>query len=152
MGISMVSMKCRLLLLASVLCLLPWHAKAQAVEQAPEQGFVVERTVWIKPGRIAQYLTLFERVERPRLEELRRQGKVLWYRTAQPLLAGRNEDWDWRMTIAWRSPADAAEARPRALENGRGTSGASPVCEKSLLEDLVADQHQQWVVEVPAKP
>lgn len=132
----------RQLLLGLALCLPMAAALAQAAD-----GFVVERTLWIKPGRNAQYVALFERVERPRLEALRKEGKVLWYRIAQPVLPARNDDWGLRATVAWRSAADAAAEQQARADLGRGNA-----TERVLLEELVTDQQAVWVREMSAGP
>ena len=132
------------------LALLLWAAMAAppaAAQAATTEAFVVERTVWIRPGRTAQYLALFERVERPRLDALRGQGKLLWYRIAQPVLGARNDDWDLRATLAWRSAADAAAETQARSEIGRAKGTAGPGTEKGLLDELVEDQQERWLRE-----
>ena len=64
-------------------------AMAQSAPQA-EDPFVVDRTIWVQPRRMVQFMTLFDRVERPRLEALRKDGRVLWYRISQPMMASEN--------------------------------------------------------------
>lgn len=118
--------------------LLPAPTMAQT---APDDPFVVERTMWVQPRRMSQFLTLFERVEKPRLEALRKDGRVLWYRIAQPLLAGENDAWDVRLTIAWRSPETAAEKLDARASSGRVDT------ERALLEELIVDQRETWVRE-----
>lgn len=137
---------------ATIACLLLSFAIAPAIAQeraAAAEPFLVEHSLWLKPGRTAQFLALFERVERPRLEELRKQGKVLWYRTAQPVLSGRNDDWDVRVTVAWRSAEDASAALRAGSSHGdAGRGRALPgETEKRLLDELVLDQHQTWLHE-----
>lgn len=143
---------------ALVLGLVAVHAEvhAQAAPGTPvataREAFVVERTVWIRPGRTAQYMALFDRVERPRLDALRQEGKVLWYRIAQPMLAARNDDWDLRATVAWRSPADADNELRLRTEIGRGRGANGPGTEKGLLDELVEDQQERWLRESASGP
>lgn len=128
-------------LLASLALALP-VAHAQTPE-AGRSAFIVERTLWVKPNRTTQFASLYQRVEIARLEALRKEGKVLWYRVARPLLAGENDAWDVRVTIAWRD-ADSAthESRERLSR-----SGASAPTERALMDELVIDQRETWVQE-----
>ena len=103
--------------------------------------FLVERTLWVKPGRMSQFMTLFERVDRPRLDALRKDGRVVWYRIAQPLLDKRNDEWDLRITIAWKDAATAAAKLDARISIGRIDT------ERALLEELVVDQQEIWVRE-----
>ena len=80
-------------------CLLVAPAFAQT-PPSKSDPFVVERTLWVQPRRMVQFMTLFDRVERPRLEALRKDGRVLWYRISQPLMSAENDAWDLRVTIA----------------------------------------------------
>lgn len=122
----------------SCLLLAPAHAQTAP---SPQDPFVVERTIWVQPRRMLQFMTLFDRVERPKLEALRKDGRVLWYRVSQPLLAGENDAWDLRVTIAWRDPETAAQKfDARAVKSRTDT-------ESALLEDLVVDQRETWVRE-----
>ena len=117
---------------------------APAFAQTPpskSDPFVVERTLWVQPRRMVQFMTLFDRVERPRLEALRKDGRVLWYRISQPLMSAENDAWDLRVTIAWRDPETAADKfDARAVKGRVDTEGA-------LLEELIVDQRETWVRE-----
>lgn len=123
-----------------LLGLLSVPAFAQSTPSAPDP-FVVERTLWVQPRRMQQFLTLFERVERPKLEALRKDGRVLWYRLSQPLMASENDAWDLRVTIAWRDPATAAEKFDARAIKGRVDT------ESALLDELIVDQRETWVRE-----
>lgn len=115
-------------------------AMAQSAPQA-EDPFVVDRTIWVQPRRMVQFMTLFDRVERPRLEALRKDGRVLWYRISQPMMASENEEWDLRVTIAWRDPKTAAEKFDARAVKGRVDT------ESALMEELIVDQRETWVRE-----
>ena len=122
-------------------CLLMPTAFAQSSSTAPDP-FVVERSLWVQPRRMQQFMALFERVERPRLEALRKDGRVLWYRVSQPLMASENDAWDLRVTIAWRNPETAAQKfDARAVKNRVDT-------ESALLDELIVDQRETWVREM----
>ncbi len=122
----------------SFLMLSPAFAQTAASTQDP---FVVERTIWVQPRRMVQFMTLFDRVERPRLETLRKDGRVLWYRISQPLMSSENEEWDLRLTIAWRDPKTAAEKFDARAAAGRVDT------ERALLDELIVDQRETWVRE-----
>lgn len=124
-------------LLSCLICA-PVLAQTTSSEQDP---FVVERTMWVQPRRMVQFMTLFDRVERPRLEALRKNGRVLWYRISQPLMASENEAWDLRVTIAWRNPETGAEKFDARAVKGRVDT------ESALLEELIVDQRETWVRE-----
>ena len=122
----------------SALMLSPAFAQTATSAQDP---LVVERTIWVQPRRMVQFMTLFDRVERPRLEALRKDGRVLWYRISQPLMSAENDAWDLRVTIAWRDPETAADKfDARAVKGRVDTEGA-------LLEELIVDQRETWVRE-----
>ena len=125
-----------LLLLSCLLLPCAW-----AQSPASDTPFLVERTIWVKPGRMAQFMTLFERVDRPRLDALRKDGRMLWYRIAQPLLNKKNDEWDLRITIAWKDAATAAAKLDARASVGRIDT------ERALLEELVVDQQETWVRE-----
>ncbi len=119
-----------------------YFSPLRAQDTSPEP-FVVERTLWVKPGRVAQFNGLYQRVEVVRLEALRKQGLVRWYRIAQPLLAADNDSWDLRVTIGWR---DAAAAAGNGYgKSVRAANGAST--ERLLLDELIVDQRERWVQE-----
>ncbi len=122
----------------SALMLSPAFAQTATSAQDP---LVVERTIWVQPRRMVQFMTLFDRVERPRLETLRKDGRVLWYRISQPVMSSENDEWDLRLTIAWRDPKTAAEKF-----DARATSGRVDT-ERALLEELIVDQRETWVRE-----
>ncbi len=129
--------KVSVLILSSFL-LAPVYAQTATSTQDP---FVVERTMWVQPRRMVQFMTLFDRVERPKLEALRKDGRVLWYRIAQPLMASENDEWDLRVTIAWRDPETAAQKFDARAVKGRVDT------ESALLEELIVDQRETWVRE-----
>ena len=131
----------RFALLATFALALP-VAHAQTPD-ADRDAFIVERTLWVKPNRTTQFASLYQRVEIARLEALRKEGKVLWYRVVRPMLAEENDAWDVRVTIAWRDAASATgESRARLSR-----SGASAPTERALMDELVIDQRETWVQE-----
>ena len=125
--------------LALSLLLVP-QAMAQSATSS-QDPFIVDRTIWVQPRRMVQFMTLFDRVERPRLEALRKDGRVLWYRISQPLMASENDEWDLRVTIAWRDPETAAQKFDARAVKGRVDT------ESALLEELIVDQRETWVRE-----
>ena len=125
--------------LALSLLLVP-QAMAQSATSS-QDPFIVDRTIWVQPRRMVQFMTLFDRVERPRLEALRKDGRVLWYRISQPLMASENDEWDLRVTIAWRDPETAAQKFDARAVMGRVDT------ESALLEELIVDQRETWVRE-----
>lgn len=141
--VNMPLMKSRLVLTALLIVLSSGGQGSLRAQPAPAASapFVVERAMWVKPGRMVQFMTLFDRVERPKLESLRKDGRILWYRLSQPLLAGENEAWDLRLTIAWRDASTAAEKLDARA------SGSRVNTEHALLEELIVDQRETWVRE-----
>ena len=130
--------------LALSLLLVP-QAMAQSATSS-QDPFIVDRTIWVQPRRMVQFMTLFDRVERPRLEALRKDGRVLWYRISQPLMASENDEWDLRVTIAWRDPETAAQKFDARAVKARVDT------ESALLEELIVDQRETWVRETLHPP
>ncbi len=137
---------CGALLLSLFLC---WAPATLATEPPP--GFVVERSLWIKPGRSQQFIGLFKRTELARLDALVRDGSVLWYRTSRPLLGNGRDQWDYRITIAWRDAAAAASHPDFMSPTGAARKGESALSmEQTLLIELVNDYRDTWVQELQA--
>ena len=134
------------LLLALCLCWMP------AAHATPAQsGFVVERSLWLKPGRSQQFIGLFKRTELARLDALVRDGSVLWYRTSRPLLGTGRDQWDFRITIAWRDAAAAAGQPDFMSPTGAARKGEPALTmEQALLIELVNDYRDTWVQELQA--
>ena len=120
---------------------LPLNAVAQqdSVARAP---FVVEQTYWIKPGKELQFLGLFEKIQAPLLRARIKEGRVLWVRLARPSFNATNEQWDLRVTVAWRD-ADSAI--------GRVSQAKAPLAmEQQIMEELIVEHTdvpvQEWNV------
>ena len=120
---------------------LPLNAVAQqdSVARAP---FVVEQTYWIKPGKELQFLGLFEKIQAPLLRARIKEGRVLWVRLARPNFNSTNEQWDLRVTVAWRD-ADSAI--------GRVSQAKAPLAmEQQIMEELIVEHTdvpvQEWNV------
>ena len=60
---------------------------------------------------------------------------------AKYLRAIENEEWDLRVTIAWRDPKTAAEKFDARAVKGRVDT------ESALMEELIVDQRETWVRE-----
>ena len=120
---------------------LPLNAVAQqdSVARAP---FVVEQTYWIKPGKELQLLGLLEKIQAPLLRARIKEGRVLWVRLARPNFNATNEQWDLRVTVAWRD-ADSAI--------GRVSQAKAPLAmEQQIMEELIVEHTdvpvQEWNV------
>lgn len=120
---------------------LPLNAVAQqdSVARGP---FVVEQTYWIKPGKELQFLSLFEKIQAPLLRARIKGGRVLWVRLARPSFNATNEQWDLRVTVAWRD-ADSAI--------GRVSQAKAPLAmEQQIMEELIVEHTdvpvQEWNV------
>ncbi|MEO6103217.1 MAG: hypothetical protein ABIP44_06220, partial [Pseudoxanthomonas sp.] len=92
--------------LVPLLALAPLVANAQ---QDPKlrAPFVVEQTYWIKSGKELQFISLFEKNRVPVLEARIKEGEVLWARLSKPQFNAANEQWDLRVTVAWRDAESA---------------------------------------------
>lgn len=95
-----------LLFLAFVVA--PLDASAQTPPAAPAP-FIVEQTYWIKAGKELQFIGLFEKNRAPVLRARIKDGRALWVRLTRPRFNADNEQWDLRVTIAWRDAESAAE-------------------------------------------
>ena len=95
-----------LLFLAFVVA--PLDASAQTPPAAPT-AFIVEQTYWIKAGKELQFIGLFEKNRAPVLRARIKDGRALWVRLTRPRFNADNEQWDLRVTIAWRDAESAAE-------------------------------------------
>lgn len=84
----------------------PTFAQQVAGAAAP---FIVEQTYWIKAGKELQFIGLFEKNRAPVLRTRIKEGRALWVRLTRPRFNADNEQWDLRVTIAWRDAESAAE-------------------------------------------
>lgn len=120
----------------------PLDAGAQ---QDPVAGtpFIVEQTYWIKPGKELQFLSLFEKSQVPLLRTRMREGRALWVRMTRPGFNSTNEQWDLRVTVAWRDPDSAMEQVPQAK--------SQLTLEQQLMQELILEHTdvpvQQWTVD-----
>ena len=121
--------------------LMPLDAVAQQ-DSGARAPFVVEQTYWIKPGKELQFLGLFEKTQAPLLRARIKEGRVLWVRLSRPNFNATNEQWDLRVTVAWRD-ADSAM--------GRISQAKAPLAlEQQLMEELIVEHTdvpvQEWSV------
>ena len=120
-------------------------AIAQQAPAAPAP-FVVERTYWIKPGKELQFISLFEKNGVPLLKAKTKDGSVLWMRLSKPQFNASNEQWDLRVTVAWRDADSAMEPIPKT-----GAQGAHRLAmEQQIMEELIVERNdipvQEWSV------
>jgi len=119
--------------------LVPLNAVAQqgAVTNAP---FVVEQTYWIKPGKELQFISLFEKNRVPLLRAKIKEGRILWMRLSRPHFNATNEQWDLRVTVAWRNADSAMERIPQ--------SKAQAAMEQQFMDELIVEHTdvpvQEW--------
>lgn len=135
--------------LVPFLALLPLGAIAQQ-GPAVRTPFVVERTYWIKPGKELQFIGLFEKNGVPLLQAKVKEGSVLWMRLARPQFNAANEQWDLRVTIAWRD-ADSAMERISQARAQLAKDTPRLAMEQQIMEELVLERTdvpvQEWSVE-----
>ena len=129
-----------LLLLAFALTPLDAVAQQDPVAPAP---FVVEQTYWIKPGKELQFLGLFEKTQVPLLRAKLKDGRALWVRLSKPGFNAANDQWDLRVTVAWRDP-DSAMGQIAPTK-------AQMTLEQQIMEELIVEHTdvpiQQWNVD-----
>ena len=133
----------------------PLHASAQAAQTA-QQGpatrvpFVVERTYWVRPGKELQFIALFEKNRVPQLRAKVKDGDVLWMRLSRPQFNTSNEQWDLRITIAWRDAGSAMEQVSR-LKAQVARDAQRLAMEQQIMDELVVERTdvpvQEWNVE-----
>jgi hypothetical protein len=131
------------------LALLPLGTIAQQ-SPAIRAPFVVERTYWIKPGKELQFIGLFEKNGVPLLQAKVKEGSVLWMRLARPQFNAANEQWDLRVTIAWRD-ADSAMERISKARAQLAKDTPRLAMEQQIMEELIVERTdvpvQEWSVE-----
>lgn len=110
--------------------LLPLNAVAQQ-DSAARAPFVVEQTYWIKPGKELRFIGLFERNRLPLLRTKINEGRVLWVRLSRPHFNAINEQWDLRVTVAWRDADSAMEPISPAK--------AQLTTEQQIMEELIVE-------------
>lgn len=131
------------------LALTPLGVIAQQASAA-HAPFVVERTYWIKSGKELQFISLFEKNGVPLLQAKVKEGSVLWMRLAKPQFNAANEQWDLRLTIAWRDADSAMERISKArAQLARDTPRLA--MEQQIMEELILERTdvpvQEWGVE-----
>jgi hypothetical protein len=131
------------------LVLMPSAAIAQQ-DPATRAPFVVEQTYWIKPGKELQFISLFEKNQVPLLQARIKQGSALWMRLSRPQFNAVNDQWDLRVSVAWRDADNALEQVSRAKSQpGRDTQRLA--LEQQMMEELIVERTdvpvQEWSVE-----
>ena len=133
------------------LALAPLGAIAQQ-GPAGRTPFIVERTYWIKPGKELQFISLFEKNQVPLLQAKAKEGAVLWVRLARPQFNATNDQWDLRVTIAWRDAGSAMEPVSQAKERAARDTPRLAM-EQQIMEELVVERTdvpvQEWGAENP---
>lgn len=120
-------------------------------QQKPAAGapFVVEQTFWIKPGKELQFLDLFEKNRVPMLRSRVKEGHILWMRLSRPQFNAINEQWDLRLTVAWRD-ADTAMERIGLAKTPMGKDTQRMSMEQQIMEELILERTevpvQEWTV------
>jgi hypothetical protein len=131
------------------LALSPLGAVAQQ-GPAVRAPFVVERTYWIKPGKELQFIGLFEKNRIPLLQAKMKEGDILWVRLSRPQFNAINEQWDLRITIAWRDADSAIERISQAKEQAAKDTQRVAM-EQQIMEELVVARTdvpvQEWGVD-----
>ena len=128
-----------LLILALAFALAPLSAVAQQ-DSAAHAPFVVEQTYWLKPGKELQFIGLFEKNRLPRLRAKMKEGRALWVRLSRPRFNASNEQWDLRVTVAWRDADSALEPLAQAK--------AQLTTEQQIMDELIVERTdvpvQEW--------
>lgn len=125
-------------LLMLAFALAPPSAVAQQNSAAPAP-FVVEQTYWIKPGKELQFITLFEKSRAPLLRANVKEGRALWVRFTRPRFNAAKDQWDLRITIAWRDADSAIEPVSQAK--------AQLTTEQQIIEELIVERTEVLVQE-----
>ncbi len=113
-------------LAALVLCWTPTLLRAQGQEKPREQPFVVEYYYKAKWGYAEEFLRLFRKNHMPLLREGVKAGRFVEVTAVRPLYhATEDGRWDYRVTIEYRSVADAH---------------ADPAGQEEVLRRLFPDQ------------
>ena len=137
--------------ITALLLAFAWAPLAAIAQQAPAipTPFVVERTYWIKPGKELQFIAMFEKNRVPVLRARIKDGDVLWMRLSRPQFNAYNEQWDLRVTIAWRD-ADSAIERINLANAQQARDLQRGALEEQIMEELVVDRTdipvQEWKV------
>lgn len=136
-------MRRHMLVLFVLLSLAPLVAGARQGD-----GFVMEHTYWIKPGKTSQFIALFRKNRLPGLQAERDKGRVLWFRMAQPRSSAGNDQWDFRVTVGWRDVQSAWEhADSSRAANGNGRQAPRQAIEDALIDELIVERTDVLVQE-----
>ena len=114
----------------------PLSAAAQQKPVADGAPFVVEQTYWIKPGKELQFIELFEKNRVPLLRARVKEGHILWMRLSKPQFNAVNEQWDLRLTVAWRS-ADNAMDRIALAKTQMAKDTQRMSMEQQIMDELI---------------
>ncbi|MDO4709658.1 MAG: hypothetical protein Q4B94_07645 [Pseudomonadota bacterium] len=114
-------------------------APAAAQQAESETPFVVEHTYWLKPGRHEQFIALFKKTRLPLLEAERQAGRLLSIRMAQPQLLQGREQWDFRLTLAWKDHASAQQFSA-SQRNPEPAGNSRRAMEEQLRDELVIER------------
>ena len=118
-------------MLTLALALAPASARAQ---QAPAATvpFIIEQTYWIKAGKELQFIGLFEKNRAPVLRARIKEGRAQWVRLTRPRFNADNDQWDLRVTIAWRDAESAVE--PVSPTKAQLTT------EQQIMDELIVER------------
>lgn len=132
-------------LLLLVLAFAPEVAVAQQapVSRAP---FVVEQTYWIRPGKELQFIAMFEKNRVPLLRARMKDGDILWMRLSKPQFNATHDQWDLRVTVAWRD-ADTAVERIALASAQVARDTQRMAVEHQILDELILDRTDVPVLE-----
>ena len=114
----------------------PLIAAAQQKPVVDGAPFVVEQTYWIKPGKELQFIELFEKNRVPTLRARVKEGHILWMRLSKPQFNAVNEQWDLRLTVAWRS-ADNAMDRIALAKTQMSKDAQRMSMEQQIMDELI---------------
>lgn len=127
--------------------LFPAKAAPQQGSATPVAAFVVEQTYWIRSGKEPQFIALFEKNRVPLLRAKIKEGSLLWVRFSRPPFNANNDQWDLRVTLAWR---DADSAIQRLTNAQQSKDGQRLALEQQIIEELIIERTevpvQEWNV------
>ncbi|RZA35663.1 MAG: hypothetical protein EOP92_09370 [Lysobacteraceae bacterium] len=118
-------------MLTLALALAPASARAQQATAATAP-FIIEQTYWIKAGKELQFIGLFEKNRAPVLRARIKEGRAQWVRLTRPRFNADNEQWDLRVTIAWRDAESAVE--PVSPTKAQLTT------EQQIMDELIVER------------
>ena len=105
--------------------------------------FVVEQTYWLKHGRTDQFISLFKKTRLPALQAEAQAGRLLLIRMAQPQLMSDKDQWDFRITLAWKDRESALQFSARQPNH----ESQRRAMEEQLREELVLERNEVLVIE-----